>query len=132
MLKEYFEHPFSFSQDDVDLFAKCTGDDNPVHLDKEYASKSLFKTRIMHGFLSASIFSKIFGTITPGKGTLYLSQTMFFLKPMFVGTTYLAKIKLTQIDNLKGRGTYSTEIFDPSQVLVFRGEAVIIHSILKS
>ncbi len=132
MIKDYLEHQFSFKQDDVELFAKCTGDDNPIHLDEEFASKSIFKKRILHGFLSASIFSKIFGTISPGEGTLYLSQTMFFLKPMFTETTYMAKVQLLTWDNAKGRGTYSTLISDPLDTLVFKGEATVFHENFKA
>ena len=124
-------HTFSFSQEDVILFAKCTGDNNPVHLDEEYAGKTIFKTRILHGFLSASVFSKIFGTIDPGEGTLYLSQTMFFLKPMFADVSYTAKTVLMEIDQEKGRAKYTTEIFDPAEVLTFRGEAIVFNLIFK-
>ena len=72
-----WEHSFLFTQEDVDTFAQVTGDTNPIHLDEEYASKSIFKKRVVHGALSNSIFSKVFGTITPGKGTIYLSQNNY-------------------------------------------------------
>jgi len=55
-LKETFEYKFSFSQKDVNNFATVTGDDNPIHIDEEQAYMSIFKRRIMHGFLSGSIF----------------------------------------------------------------------------
>lgn len=67
---------FSFSQDQVDAFAKITGEDNPIHINDEYAKQSIFKRRIMHGFLTGSIFSKVFGTLFPGEGTVYLKQNM--------------------------------------------------------
>ena len=96
-LKETFEHEFSFSQEDVNNFSSITGDDNPIHIDEEQAEKSIFKKRIMHGFLSGSVFSKVFGTIWPGNGTIYLSQNMKFLKPMFTNEKYLAKFEVIEI-----------------------------------
>ena len=69
-------HQYSFSQDDVKLFAQITGDTNPLHLDEEYAKGTIFKTKIMHGFLSASVFSKVFGTLFPGEGCIYLEQNL--------------------------------------------------------
>ncbi len=96
-LKDKFEYTFSFSQKDVDNFAAVTGDNNPIHINKKQAAQSIFQKRIMHGFLSGSIFSKVFGTIWPGNGTIYLSQTMNFLKPMYAGQKYLAKFEVTEI-----------------------------------
>lgn len=96
-LKETFEYEFSFSQEDVNNFSIITGDDNPIHIDEEQAEKSIFKKRIMHGFLSGSVFSKVFGTIWPGNGTIYLSQNMKFLKPMFTNEKYLAKFEVIEI-----------------------------------
>lgn len=96
-LAKTFEHKFSYSQKDVDIFAIVTGDNNPIHIDEEQAAKSIFKTRIIHGFLSGSIFSKVFGTIWPGNGTIFLGQNMKFLKPMFVGQDYIAKFKVIEV-----------------------------------
>ena len=130
-MEQYFEHNFSFSQDDVILFSKATGDNNPIHLDEQYASRTSFKKPILHGILSASVFSKIFGSLYPGEGTIYLSQTMVFLKPMYVDAVYTAKLNLIEIDTVKGKAKYSTDIFDSVAVLTFKGEAVILHKIFK-
>ena len=76
-LDSQFEHLFSFTQKDVEAFAKVTGDNNPVHLDESYAAKTMFKRPIMHGMLGATVFSKVFGTMFPGEGTIYLSHYLF-------------------------------------------------------
>ena len=86
-----FEYEFSFTQQDVVNFATASGDFNPIHLDEEYAKNSIFKTTIIHGFLGGSIFSKVFGTIFPGNGTIYLKQDLSFLKPMFTNKNYISK-----------------------------------------
>src|SRR3990172_4236067 len=80
-----YKYEFSFSDDDIIGFAKVSGDHNPIHLDEEYASKTIFKKRIIHGFLGGSVFSKVFGTIVPGEGTIYLSQSLKFMGPMYIG-----------------------------------------------
>ena len=96
-INEVFEYSFSFSQENVNDFAKLIGDNNPIHIDKKQARKSIFKKRIMHGFLSASVFSKVFGTIWPGNGAIYLSQNLNFIKPMYASEIYLAKFEVLEI-----------------------------------
>ncbi|MDH3216297.1 MAG: MaoC family dehydratase [Candidatus Krumholzibacteria bacterium] len=78
-----YKKTFSISSDQVKRFAELTGDQNPIHLDEHYAKACGFPKPIVHGFLSASIFSRIFGMEFPGEGTVYLSQTMSFKAPIF-------------------------------------------------
>lgn len=120
-----FEYDFSFTQDDVNSFAIVSGDKNPIHLDEEYASKSIFKKRIIHGFLGGSVFSKIFGNIFPGEGTLYLKQSMTFYNPMFVGEEYKAKFLVKSIDVEKNRAIVETIIVDNNDQIIIEGEALI-------
>src|SRR6478735_7268132 len=97
-----FEYGFQFTQVEVKKFADITGDFNPIHLDADYAAQTPFKKPIMHGFLSGSIFSKVFGTQYPGEGTIYMEQQMNFRRPMFVDTKYAVKFKVLECDNEKG------------------------------
>ena len=83
-INDTFKKEFSFTQNEVNAFATLTGDTNPIHLDKNYAKNSIFKKRIMHGFLSASIFSRVFGTLFPSKGCIYLKQELNFLSAILV------------------------------------------------
>jgi acyl dehydratase len=123
-----FEHHFSFSQQDVVLFAKVTGDNNPVHLDDEYASKTLFKRPIIHGMLGGSVFSKVFGTMFPGEGTIYLNQNLQFLRPMLVSTNYTAQFEVLDIDREKHRATVSTVVINEEGKKVIDGSAILMHS----
>jgi 3-hydroxybutyryl-CoA dehydratase len=123
-LKETFEYKFSFSQKDVNNFALVTGDDNPIHINEKQASKSIFKQRIMHGFLSGSIFSKVFGTIWPGNGTIYLSQNMKFIKPMYVGQEYLAIFEVIEILS-NNKFSVSTIIKNEKNENTIEGNAII-------
>lgn len=122
-----FSYEFKFNQKDVINFSEASGDYNPIHLDEEYAKSSIFKRRILHGFLGGSVFSKVFGTIFPGIGTIYLKQNMSFYKPMYVETKYVAKFLITEINSEKNRATVKTEIFDSNGELIVGGEALIKH-----
>lgn len=99
---ETFTHGFTFSQADVERFAEVTGDVNPVHLDPAYAASTAFKKPVLHGFLSGSVFSKVFGTVFPGPGTIYVSQEMSFKRPMYPGERYLATFTIREADAAKG------------------------------
>ena len=121
-----FSTDFSFSQQDVADFARVTGDNNPVHLDEDFASKTIFKTRIMHGMLGACVFSKVFGTMFPGEGTIYLSQSVNFLKPMYVDTLYDAQFEVLEILD-KNRARISTSILTKEGKKVVVGEAVVMN-----
>jgi 3-hydroxybutyryl-CoA dehydratase len=123
-LSDTFEYKFSFTQEDVDNFAKVTGDYNPIHIDETIARHSIFKKRIVHGFLSGSVFSRVFGTIWPGEGTIYLSQTMNFLKPMYTSVEYSAKFLVLDILP-KNKFWIETIVFDDNLEIAIEGKALI-------
>ncbi|MDR0828725.1 MAG: MaoC family dehydratase [Prevotellaceae bacterium] len=122
-----YSYNFSYTQRDVELFAQVTGDNNPIHLDADFAKNTPFGRPIMHGFLSAAVFSKVFGTMFPGQGTIYRSQSIKFLAPMFVDVEYRAEFEV--IDHLpeKHSGTVSCKIFDPAGNICITGEAQLKH-----
>ncbi|HEX7014863.1 MAG TPA: MaoC family dehydratase [Cyclobacteriaceae bacterium] len=99
---ETFTNEFTFSQADVERFAEVTGDVNPVHLDADFAATTPFKRPVLHGFLSGSVFSKVFGTVFPGPGTVYMSQDMTFRRPMYPGERYVAIFTIRETDPPKG------------------------------
>jgi 3-oxoacyl-[acyl-carrier protein] reductase len=92
--EEYFlEHAISHS--DVKSFADLTGDFNPVHLDSEFALQTQFGKPIVHGMLSASYISTVIGMLIPGPGALWLTQSIDFISPAFIGDVIkiCAKVK---------------------------------------
>jgi len=120
-----YTHEYKFTQDDVNKFAEITGDINPIHLDENYANKTIFKKRIMHGFLSASVFSKVFGTLFPGEGCIYLEQNIKFLKPMFCNAKYNAVFEVIGVKPKKNIAIISTLVEDSENNITIEGNAVI-------
>jgi len=86
---------------DIEMFATVSTDRNPVHLDDDYAQDTIFQGRIAHGMLTAGLISAVIGEQLPGHGTVYLGQTMKFLRPVRPGDTVYAEVKVTDIDTTK-------------------------------
>lgn len=125
---DQFKHSFSYTQDEVDTYAKVSGDTNPLHVDEAYAANSMFGKRIMHGYLGASVFTKIFGTLLYWDGNVYLKQNLTFLKPMYAGQAYQAVITVKEIFAEKNRILFETQIFEEgTETLCTTGEALILN-----
>ena len=75
---------------DIITFAEISGDTNPVHLNHEFASETMFEGQIAHGMLTASFISTVIGTKLPGPGCIYVSQNLRFKAPVKVGDTVTA------------------------------------------
>ncbi|WP_019988776.1 MaoC family dehydratase [Rudanella lutea] len=123
-----YSHAFRFSQADVEDFARVTGDNNPLHLDAEFAAQTPFKRPIIHGMLGASIFTKVLGTEFPGYGSVYLGQTLEFLRPMFVDTDYEVTFTVQSIDEARHIAEILGEVRDKQTGKVTtRGVARLMH-----
>jgi 3-hydroxybutyryl-CoA dehydratase len=107
---------------DVKAFAGISGDNNPVHMSEEYANKSPFKKRIAHGFLSVSFFSALFGTKLPGPGCVYVSQSLKFVKPVYLCETVTATVSVIEV-NIDKRRVYFKTICTVNGKVVIKGEA---------
>lgn len=123
-----FKHQFNYTQQQVNLYAEISGDTNPLHIDAEAGQKSIFGRNIIHGFLGGSVFTKIFGALWKADGHIYMKQTMQWLKPMFVDTTYEAVIRVKEIFPDKHRVLYDCAIFDvQTGEQCFSGEALLMN-----
>jgi acyl dehydratase len=107
-----YKEALRFSQQNVIDFANVSGDNNPIHLDADYAATTQFGKPIMHGMISGCVFTRIMGTQFPGFGSIYLSQTIEFKRPMFVETDYEAIFIVKTIDLEKHRAEIFCEIID--------------------
>ncbi len=82
---------------DVINFAGISGDTNPVHLNHEFASETLFEGQVAHGMLTASFISTVIGTKLPGPGCIYVSQNLRFMVPVKVGDTVTATCTVSRL-----------------------------------
>lgn len=115
----------TITEADILLFSGVSGDTNPVHINAEAAAASMFKERIAHGMLSASLISTVLGTRLPGPGTIYLGQTLKFKAPVKIGETVTATATITALDPVKKRVTLST-ICTVAGKPVIEGEATVM------
>jgi 3-hydroxybutyryl-CoA dehydratase len=115
----------TFTREDVEAFARLTGDVNPAHVDADFAASSVFGKPVVHGMLTAALISAVLGTKLPGKGAVYVSQTIQFRKPVFPGDAVRAEVEITAIDARRKRVTLATRCLVDGK-LVLRGEAVVI------
>ena len=100
----------TFTEEDVQRFIAITGDVNPLHVDEEFASRTRFGRRVLHGMLTASLFSTMVGMFIPGTGAIYRSQTLTFLRPVRVGETVTAHFVIRAVDHAKHRLTIDSWI----------------------
>lgn len=110
---------------DIEAFAEVSGDNNPVHLDDDYARGTAFGERIAHGMLSGAYISAILGTKLPGPGAIYLSQSLRFRRPVKVGDLVVARATIKALDVSKGHVTLDT-VCEVGGKTVVEGEALVI------
>ena len=110
----------------IEQFAGATGDHNPIHLDEDYAKGTLFKARVAHGMLLGGVLSGILGTRFPGIGTIYLSQTLKFLKPTFIGDEITFCLKVLELFKEKKRVRLETVCLNQRGETVLTGEALVM------
>lgn len=109
----------------INGFAKYSGDRNPVHLDENFASQTVFKKRIAHGFLVGSFISSVLGNDFPGNGTVYLTQSLTFRAPVFINDTITVEVEIIDYPK-ENRAILKTTCINQDHVTVLEGEAKVI------
>jgi acyl dehydratase len=114
-----------FTDEDVLDFSNLSLDKNPIHLDQTFAEKSIFGKKIVHGMLVASLFSGLLGMKLPGEGSIYLSQSLSFTAPIYIGEKVTATVEVIKIRPDKPIVTLRTFCMNSKGLLVVEGEAVV-------
>jgi 3-hydroxybutyryl-CoA dehydratase len=114
----------TITETDLRNFSGVSGDTNPMHLNEEYAKKTIFKGTIVHGILTASLISAVVGTKLPGPGCIYMSQTLKFLAPVRVGDTVYATATVKDLIPEKHRVLMDTQCV-VKNIPVITGEALL-------
>ncbi len=114
------------TESDVVLFAGITGDFNPAHVNEVEASKSRFGGRIAHGILSAGFISACIAMKLPGPGTIYLTQSLKFTRPVRIGDTVTARVEVVEWNEGKRRARLATTCRNQDGDVVIDGEAMVM------
>jgi 3-hydroxybutyryl-CoA dehydratase len=114
------------TESDVTTFAGLIGDFNPLHVDAEYARRSRFGQRVAHGMFTGGLISAVLGNKLPGAGSIYLSQQIEFLAPVYIGDTITAMVEVSGWEPDKGLITLRTDCFNQVDKQVVAGKAVLL------
>lgn len=114
------------TQRDIQLFAAVSGDVNPAHVDALYARSSHFHGIIAHGMLGASLISTVLGTRFPGPGTIYLGQSLKFLRPVHIGDVISVSVTVKSLDAPRHRLVLDTRCVNQAGEVVIAGEAEVM------
>lgn len=109
----------------VQQFADMSGDYNPIHMDEEYAATTKFKRRIAHGMISGAFISRAL-TEKVGQGGIYLSQTLKFVNPVFIGDTITIELEVTNLRKDRGIAILSTTVKNQDGEFCVKGDATIM------
>jgi 3-hydroxybutyryl-CoA dehydratase len=110
----------------IRAFAEVSGDFNPIHLDENFAAGTRFGKRIAHGMLSGAFISAVLGYEFRERRIVYLSQTMRFISPVFIGDTVTTTATVKHIREDKGIVTLDTVCSNQDGETVIEGEAVVM------
>ena len=122
---QFAERRFQITDAAVRAFAEVSGDRNPVHLDDDFARRTVFRGRVAHGMLLGAHISAVLGEQLPGPGAIYQSQTLHFEHPVRVGAEVKVRVEVKAIDAETRRATLAT-VCTVSGQMVAEGQAVVI------
>ena len=123
---QHAEFSKTVTESDIALFAGITGDFNPAHVDEVQASRSRFGGRIAHGLLSAGFISACIAMKLPGPGSIYLSQSLRFTRPVRIGDTVTARVEVAEWNEAKRRARLATTCRNQRDEVVIEGEALVL------
>ena len=116
------------TEKDISTFSELTGDNNPVHNNEEFAKKTIFKKRVAHGFLTASLISVVIAKKLPGPGSIYLKQEIKFLAPVFINDEVLTKVTVESVELEKKIVNLATEGFKDNKKIITGNATVLVSS----
>ena len=121
MFKTYAK---TITEADIVLFAAVSGDNNAIHTNEEFAATTIFKGRIAHGMLSASVISAAIANKLPGPGAIYMSQNLRFRAPVRAGDTVRATVTVKELIPEKHRVLLGTCCTVRDEVVI-EGDALV-------
>ena len=101
-----------------------SGDNNAIHINEEFAAGTIFKGRIAHGLLSASVISAAIANKLPGPGSIYVSQSLRFRAPVRADDTVRATVTVKEMIPVRSRVLLAT-VCTVGVLVVIEGEALV-------
>lgn len=114
------------TEEDITLFARVSGDVNPIHLDENFASTTQFGKRIAHGMYTGALVSAALALELPGPGTIYLGQSLSFRAPVFIGDEITVELTVTEKLEDKKFVTLACAVKNQHGKTVAKGEAQVL------
>lgn len=118
------EERFTITREQIREFSEVSGDRNPIHLDDQAAKAAALPGVISHGILAASAFSRLLAERLPGPGTIYISQTLQFMKPVFPGAALTVRLEV--VSAIGRRLILKTRLLGPDNQCLLEGEAEVL------
>lgn len=122
----------TFTEGDVLVFAGFTGDMNPIHISEEFAKTTKFGRRIVHGPFVACLIGSVLGQQLPGSGSVYVSQSIEFRAPVFIGDTITCTLTVKEMDVVRNRLKLDILLTNQDGETVMTGISVTMPAKLKS
>jgi len=123
---EQCQRKHQVTEADLIMFAKASGDANPIHLDEEYAATTQFKQRIAHGMFSGGLISAALASDLPGPGTVYLGQDLQFKRPVHIGDTLTVQLTVSELHESKPFVTLECLVTNQDDKPVVTGTAKVM------
>jgi acyl dehydratase len=111
----------TFTADDVASYAKLTGDHNPLHFDEDFAAQTKFGRLVVHGGLTAGILNAIVAEDLPGPGTVFMSQDLKYLAPVYIGDTIVGEVEVLEVHPTKPVTKLKATVLRQDGVVVLEG-----------
>ena len=124
----FAERKRTITEADIMEYAEVTGNYNPIHVDEEYAKKTIFRKRMAPAFLVSSMISAIVGTQLPGPGAIFLKQSFDFTTPVRIGDVITARVEVIAKEEKRRTVTLKTTCVNQRNTSVIEGEAVVLIS----
>jgi acyl dehydratase len=87
----------TFTADDVEGFARLSGDRNPLHFDAEFAAATRVGRLVVQGGLTTGLFNALVAMDLPGPGSVFLHQEWDYPAPVFIGDTVTAEATVIEV-----------------------------------
>lgn len=113
------------TQEDFVRFAALSGDDNPIHVDPDFAARTQFGRPVAHGMFLFGLIASAVGGRLPGPGTVMLAQDLMFPTPTYAGEEVEVHVEVTRIRPGEGIADLTTTVIRPDGDIGCQGQAVV-------